>query len=100
MQLPSQNISPDGHTHAPFAHTRPPSHALAQLEPACFVHTPLTQLSPDAHAWPHAPQFEASACTSTHLLPQAVSTLLPHVHRPATQFMSAPQALSHAPQLS
>lgn len=89
-QLPSQYKRPDGHAHAPLMHTRPPSHALAQVAPDCFAHAPLTQLSPDAQVLPQTPQFAGSACTSTHFVPQAVSTLPPHVHCPSTQLMSAP----------
>jgi hypothetical protein len=63
------------------------------------MHAPATQLSPDGHTLPHAPQLLGSLVRSTHLPLQTVPVHVEEVHSPATQLSPAGQTVPHAPQL-
>ena len=52
--------------------------------PAGQLHTPLAQLAPEAHAFPHAEQLAGSLERSTHAVPH-VDFPVGHAHTPAVQ---------------
>jgi hypothetical protein len=67
----------------------PPQSAV----PEAHEHEPATQLCPDAHAIPQAPQFDPFVCVSTHDPPQLVvpAAHVPRAHTPALQIMPVVQ---------
>jgi hypothetical protein len=68
--------------------------------PAAQTHAPRRQLSPVAHAAPHAPQFSGSLSMFEQPPLQTVSRRLqPPSHVPWLQILPEPQTFPHAPQL-
>ena len=71
-----QSVAPIGHAHTPEAHT-----------------------CPEAHARPHAPQFDVSVCVLTQLpLHRVVPVAQVLVHTPAVHACPVEHARPHAPQ--
>jgi hypothetical protein len=65
------------------------------------THVPAVQISVDAHAWPHIPQFALSVCASTQLVPHAIRPVghtMPHV--PAMHACPTMHARPQMPQLA
>jgi hypothetical protein len=67
------------------------------------THAPAAQRSPEAHAWPQAPQFAVSVCVVTQALPQSVqpgwqvAAQVEPLHRP-TAFVTGEQLFVQLPQ--
>ena len=66
--------------------------------PAAHAHTPVWQVAPEPHVWPHAPQLAESDVRLTHTPLQAVSPL-GHAQVPLTQLAPLAHLRPHAPQL-
>jgi hypothetical protein len=49
---------------------------------------------------PHAPQFDESVATATHLPPHNICPAWLHAHRPDTQVVPPPQAVPQPPQFA
>jgi hypothetical protein len=82
-----------------FVH--PLGHVLGSV--AGHAHTPLLQVAPMPHAWPHVPQFIASVEVSTQLFEPAHSVCVPgHAHAVTVpvvmQVAVAGQTLPQPPQ--
>ena len=63
------------------------------------AHTPAAHVCIAPHAFAQAPQFCASVCTSTQLVPQSVPPF-GQAHLPATHVWSASHALPQPPQFA
>src|SRR5438128_2612896 len=64
------------------------------------THTPLAQLKPIAHVFPHAPQLFRSYATVVHVTPQCTCPAMQGAtHMPVMHVRSPAQTAPHMPQL-